>query len=149
MTCALHGAAACPLCEPTTREQIAAHPSSYACLDCWHELSVEDVTESGSHCGACGSTNLIPLAAHRPPPPHRGVSQYNMAVDAEGRPLPYTPEEVNRVSEKALQEGDIIAAVIRLPTGDLSVQVFGPPSPDLVDLLAQTARAYKRVLQGH
>jgi DNA-directed RNA polymerase subunit RPC12/RpoP len=150
MTCALHGIAPCPLCDGTTptREQIAAHPSSYACLDCRRELPVEDVTESGGHCGACGSTNVIPLVAHRPPPPHRGVSRHNMAVDSEGQSLPFTPEEVNRISEQALRDGSIVAAIIRLPSGDMSVQIFGPPSHELVDMLDATARAYRRVLKG-
>lgn len=149
VTCALHGIAPCPLCDgPLTREQIAAHPHSYACLDCRRELPVEDVTESGGYCGACGSTNLIPLAPHRPPPPSRRASRFNMAVDGAGNTLPFTPDEVTRISEKALQDGDVMAAIIRLPTGDLSVQVFGPPSQALVDILEQTAKAYKRVLKG-
>lgn len=149
VTCALHGIAPCPLCDgPLTREQIAANPHSYACLDCRRELSVEDVTESGGHCGACGSTNLIPLAPHRPVPPGRRASRFNMAVDRDGTPLPFSPDEVHQISEKALEDGHVMAAILRLPSGDLSVQVFGPPSQELVDILEQTAKAYKRVLRG-
>src|SRR5882672_2543302 len=149
VTCALHGIAPCPLCDgPLTREQIAAHPHSYACLDCRRESSVEDVTESGGHCAACGSTNVIALAPHRPVPPGRRASRFNMAVDRDGTPLPFSPDEVHQISEKALEDGHVMAAVIRLPTGDLSVQVFGPPSQELVDILEQTAKAYKRVLKG-
>lgn len=44
-----------------TRDEIAANPHSYACLDCRREVPIEEVEESGGHCGACGSTNLIPL----------------------------------------------------------------------------------------
>ncbi len=35
-----------------TREQIAANPYSYACMDCRREIPVEDVEESGGYCGA-------------------------------------------------------------------------------------------------
>ncbi len=85
----------------------------------------------------------------RPPPPRLRTAPENMAVDAAGKSLPYTAEEVTRIMEKALRDGDVMAAILRMPTGDLAVQVFGPPSLELLDILETTARAYRRVLQGH
>jgi hypothetical protein len=94
-----------------------------------------------------------PLCGAPPPPPdprrRPAAPADNMAVDAAGTPLPYSPEEVRQIVEKALREGDVMAAILRLPTGDLCVQVLGPPSQELVEILQTTLDAYKRVLKGH
>jgi len=73
----------------------------------------------------------------------------NMAVDADGRPLPFTPHQVREIVNRAVVDGDLVAAILRMPGGDLCVQVFGPPSHELVEMLETTLHAYKRVLQGH
>lgn len=94
-----------------------------------------------------------PLCGTAPTPPAPGrrlsTSEFNMAVGPEGEVLPFSSAEVGEIAEKALRDGDVIAAILRLPSGDVSVQVFGPPTQELVDVLEQTARAYRRVLQGH
>jgi len=71
-----------------------------------------------------------------------------MAVDEEGRALPYAPEEVRQIVLKMIDEGEILAVIVRTPTSDLGVQVFGPPSRALLEVLESTTRAYRRVLEG-
>jgi hypothetical protein len=72
-----------------------------------------------------------------------------MAVDRHGNPLPYTSAEVATIMEIALRDGNVMAAILRMPSGDLAVQVFGPPSRELLDILETTTRAYRRTLKGH
>jgi len=72
----------------------------------------------------------------------------NMAVDGDGNPLPYSPTAVRDIVLKMINEGEIMAVIVR-KGGDLGVQVFGPPSQELLDILDQTARAYRRALKGH
>jgi hypothetical protein len=89
------------------------------------------------------------VATPRGTPPPVRTSPYNMAIDEKGKALPFTPAEVTEVSRKALEHGDVLAAVIELPSGDLAVQVYGPPSRKLVDVLETTLHAYKTALKGH
>lgn len=77
------------------------------------------------------------------------VSPANMAVDSSGNVLPYSPDEVNAITNKAIEKGKIRAVVTELPDGNYAVNVFGPPSHKLVEILETTLAAYKRVLRGH
>lgn len=97
-------------------------------------------------CPLCLDLAPPPGTPRRPPPPPATTSPFNMAFGTDGNPLPYSPEEVTAVCQKALQDGDLIAAILRLPTGDLAVQVFGPPSHELVDMLEAAASQYKRAI---
>lgn len=72
----------------------------------------------------------------------------NMAVDGEGRSLALSPEEVRKTVERMLDDGDIIAVLVRTPNGDLAFQVFGEPCQELLDALEQLAAAYRTVLKG-
>lgn len=72
----------------------------------------------------------------------------NMAVDGEGRSLPYSPAEVEAIVQRALKEGNVLAAVMRVD-GDLMVQVFGPPRREVLHAFETLVRAYHRVLEGH
>lgn len=72
----------------------------------------------------------------------------DMAVDGNGNPLPYSPQEVRAIVLKMIDDGDIQAVIVRVGD-DLAVQVFGPPSRELLDVLETTTRAYRRALQGH
>jgi hypothetical protein len=92
----------------------------------------------------CPLCDPLPKIPFRPEPP---ASQFNMAIGTDGNPLPYSPEEVKQVALKAVDGGELLAAVFRLSSGDLSVQVFGPPSHELVDALEQAVSQYKRVLR--
>ncbi len=69
-----------------------------------------------------------------------------MAVGTDGNPLPFSPEEVKRVALKAVDEGDILAVLIRLPSGDLAFNVFGPPSQEMVEMLDNAVSQFKRVI---
>jgi hypothetical protein len=84
----------------------------------------------------------------RPPRPPRHIKD-NMAVDAKGNVLPYSPEEVEQIMQKAIDKGNVMAAILKLPNGDLAVQVFGPPSRALLEILETATAAYKRTLKGH
>ncbi len=72
----------------------------------------------------------------------------NMAIDSEGRPLPYSPAEVQAIVQRALKEGNVLAAVMQVD-GDLMVHVFGPPSAEVIHAFETVVRAYRRVLEGH
>jgi hypothetical protein len=71
----------------------------------------------------------------------------DMAVDGTGKPLPYTPDQVQAIVHQALADGQILAAIVR-KGDDLMVQVFGPPSQEILDVLLETVRAYRVVLRG-
>ena len=92
------------------------------------------------HCPLCD-----PLPPNHPPPEPR-ASQFNMAVGTDGNPLPYSPDEVKRMALKAVDDGDILAVLIRLPSGDLAFNVFGPPSWELIDMLEGAVSQFKRAL---
>jgi len=72
----------------------------------------------------------------------------DMAVDGDGQALAYSPEAVRAIVLKMVEQGEILAVLVRVE-GQLAVQVFGPPSHELLDALETTCRAYRRVLQGH
>lgn len=71
-----------------------------------------------------------------------------MAIGRDGNPLPYSPAEVRAIVLKMIDEGDIMAVIVRVKD-DLAVQVFGPPSAELLDVLETATQAYRRTLQGH
>jgi hypothetical protein len=71
----------------------------------------------------------------------------SMAVDGKGRPLAFSPSEVDEIVRKALDSGELIAVVLR-HNDDLMVQVMGPPSAELRDALEEAARAYRAVLRN-
>jgi hypothetical protein len=73
----------------------------------------------------------------------------NMAVDEDGNPLAFTPEQTRDIVHKMIDEGEILAAIVRSKNGDLGVQVYGPPTRELLAILEQTTKAYRRVLKGH
>jgi hypothetical protein len=72
----------------------------------------------------------------------------DMAVDGDGNSLPYTGPEVRDIVLKMVDEGEIMAVILRKGE-QLGVQVFGPPSKELLDILETTTRAYRRALRGH
>ncbi len=76
------------------------------------------------------------------------MSRDDIAIDQDGHPLPYGPDEVQRIVQRALEQGDVLAAVFKTG-GDLAIQVFGPPSQEIADALDIAARAYREALRGH
>jgi hypothetical protein len=77
------------------------------------------------------------------------ASQFNIAIGKDGNPLPYSPDEVKLVAAKALDDGELIAVLMRLPSGDLAAQIFGPPSLELIEMLESFVEQYKRGLGLH
>ena len=72
----------------------------------------------------------------------------DMAVDLDGHALPYTGAQVRDIVLKMVDEGEIIAVILR--KGDeLGVQVFGPPSVELLEILETATRAYRGAVRGH
>jgi hypothetical protein len=101
-----------------------------------------------SGCALHG-VELCPLCTIQPkrePVREPRASQFNFAIGKDGNPLPYSADEVKRVAQKAVDDGDLVAALFRLPSGDLSFQVFGPPSLELVEMLEGAVSQYKRGL---
>lgn len=77
------------------------------------------------------------------------MSDDNVAIDADGRTLPYTSDQVRDVIARMIDEGDLVAVIVRGKTGELAVQVFGPPSRELLALLEQATQAYRVAIRGH
>jgi len=74
------------------------------------------------------------------------ASQFNVAMGADGHPLPISSDEVKAKALQAVDDGDLLCAVFKLPSGDLSFQVFGPPSRELVELLKGAMAQYERAV---
>ena len=77
------------------------------------------------------------------------MSIYDIAIDSKGQPLPFSPPEVKAIVERAVRDGTLVAALLRMPSGDLAFQVFGPPSLELLETLEQVTSAYRVALRGH
>lgn len=89
---------------------------------------------------------LCTILPKRAPVREPRASQFNIAIGKDGNPLPYSSEEVKQVAFKAVDDGELVAALFRLPSGDLSFQVYGPPSLELVEMLDSVVSQYKRAL---
>ncbi len=79
------------------------------------------------------------------------MSDDDVAIDADGRPLPYSPSQVRAIVRRAIVEGKIVLAVLKMPDGNLAAQVFDDrgPTQDTLDILEQTANAYRIALRGN
>lgn len=73
----------------------------------------------------------------------------DIAIDSEGNPLPLAPTEVRAIVTKMIDDGEIMAVVLRAKNGNLGVQVFGPPSRELLEVLETATTALRRALKGH
>lgn len=71
----------------------------------------------------------------------------DIAVDIDGTILPLTPGQVRAHLMKMLAEGEVMAVVLRSPAGEIGVQVYGPPSEKLLNVLQAAARAYRKALR--
>ena len=71
----------------------------------------------------------------------------NMAIDKHGNRLPFSSDEVREVIARMIEEGDIIAAVFRTDD-NIGIQIFGPPTHELVEVLRQAYVAYKNIMEG-
>jgi hypothetical protein len=70
----------------------------------------------------------------------------SVAIDAEGKRLPFSPAEVQAFVQKMIADGGEILAVIVKHGDDLACPVFGPPSRELLTVLETVTEAYRRAL---
>lgn len=68
----------------------------------------------------------------------------NVAVDGRGQDLPHSEEEVKRIIQEAVADGQMLCCVVRTPSGDLAVPVLGEPSEELALALELAAQGYRR-----
>jgi signal transduction histidine kinase len=74
------------------------------------------------------------------------MSHDDLAIDPDGRVLPYRPDEVRQIVLRMIDQGEILFVGVRVGD-DLAVQAFAPPSQDLVDALEQAAHAIREALR--
>jgi hypothetical protein len=67
---------------------------------------------------------------------HAGVDEHGMPV-----------EKPRENAERVMREGDIVAAIIQTPVGEMAVQVFGEPNVKLLEALEQARDGYRAVLE--
>jgi hypothetical protein len=72
----------------------------------------------------------------------------DMALDHKGRSMPLSPTEVRATVEKMIDDGDVLAVVLRNDKGT-GVAVYGPPSQATLDALETAVVAFRRMLEGH
>lgn len=73
-------------------------------------------------------------------------SPFDMAADLDGKPLLLEPGAVRTMVNKMVDEGELVAIIVRAH-GQVALQVFGPPSLELVELLEQTTRGFRRIVE--
>ena len=78
------------------------------------------------------------------PPPERD----DVAIDSEGRILPYAPQEVRKIVMRLIDQGEILAVIVE-HNDQIAVQVFGPPTQKLIDVLETALEAYRAAMKGH
>ena len=71
----------------------------------------------------------------------------DMAVDMDGNPLPFSPAAVRAMVLEMLDEGTLLAFVVQRGD-DIGVQVVGPPSMALVELMEQAVSGLRKVVEG-
>jgi hypothetical protein len=76
----------------------------------------------------------------------REQNPQHVCVDTDGNIQPYSPEEVRQITKEAVDKGDLVLVVTRLPNGDLAANVFGPPSVELITTLEQIVYAYRQAV---
>jgi len=93
------------------------------------------------HNGECLNCDE-PFFAHDLP----GTADDVMVEGGKAKRL--APGEVRKIVAKMIEEGDILAVIVRVPSGDIAVQVFGPPSMDLVHDLELAVRDYRQAVKA-
>lgn len=73
----------------------------------------------------------------------RNKENDHVAADTEGNILPLSADEVREVVGQSLNDGEILAVIIKMPNGDLSIPVLGPPDLELADALDTAAKSYR------
>jgi hypothetical protein len=146
MTCALHGRSPCPLCDPPeSLEDWIVREARAISGPTTHLQDPDAVIRFGMRVAEKAAT-----AGGGPSPAYRGPAPAeNMAIDEKGGVMPYSPEEVRAVAEKAVDHGDLVLGVFEMPSGDLAATVFVPPSQKLLEILETLYKSFARVVKGH
>lgn len=77
------------------------------------------------------------------------MSKHDFAVDAEGRPLPYTSTQIREVLDRAIGDPESELVVVIMRKGDDFHAAFcGLPSQETLTILEQAVQAYRRTLRG-
>jgi hypothetical protein len=67
----------------------------------------------------------------------------HMGADEHGMPVENPRENAERIT----REGDLVAAILKTPDGEMAVQVFGEPDVKLLEALDQARDGYRAVLE--
>lgn len=73
--------------------------------------------------------------------PQRG--SLHAGADEHGMPLENPRENAERIT----REGELAAAILKTPNGEMAVQVFGEPNVKLLEALDQARDGYRAVLE--
>jgi hypothetical protein len=71
----------------------------------------------------------------------------NDVVIQDGKPLAMNPADVRRTVLRMVDEGEILAIIVQVPSGDIAVQVFGPPTLAVVETLEEAARSFRAAVE--
>jgi len=109
-----------------------------------------EIHHTGDHIATVGPFfEDAPVLAQWPRAAAPGPADDDMAIDAQGHPLPYAPGDVRSILADIAQRGEVLALIFRAANGDLGVQVLGPPSSEVLAALELATQGYRRALQGH
>lgn len=94
----------------------------------------------------------LQAAANAPPPtetPDDGA--HDMAVDGEGRALPFSGHAVRSIVRQSFDDGKVLAVVLENAEGAVCVQVMldQDDPTDIGAVLSQAAKAYAVATKGH
>lgn len=70
----------------------------------------------------------------------------SVGINPDGSISPHTREQIVRMQMEAFERGQILALVLEHPDGQLMVQVLGPPTLQLAEVLEQAATGYRQAL---
>jgi hypothetical protein len=72
-----------------------------------------------------------------------------IAMDAgTGQPLPYAPAQVKSIMERAAREGELVAAIVQMPDGNMSVHLFCQPSRAILKAFEEMTRGLTVLVRG-
>lgn len=71
----------------------------------------------------------------------------DIAVDVNGKPLPYSPSQVKSLCLDMIDKGQILAVIVD-DGKQIGIQVFGEPSREILDALETVTHAYRNALRG-
>jgi hypothetical protein len=77
------------------------------------------------------------------------MKRMGLAFDLDGKPLAVDPREVPKIIDAALENDQSKLVLVILELDDeLLINIPGPPSRRVLELLQRAVRSYKQVLRG-